>query len=209
MTFPAKPDYAAALAGLLACTVASEPEALAARLLSEFGCYSGVFDAPADRLLKTEAVSEETAALIKLFPALCGGMRRQETPMPKNIGDKSFGDALTARFYGCCEELLTAVAADRNGRILGVLELRQSRYSRIELYIPQIVDFAVRLNAAGVVLAHNHPDGFAIPSADDNAASAALRRALWVLNITLCDHIIVAGDDYVSMRDSADYGEIR
>ena len=52
------------------------------------------------------------------------------------------------------------------------------------------------------MLSHNHPSGVALPSADDNATTLAVYDALRTVDIRLLDHIIVADDDFVSIRDN-------
>ena len=60
----------------------------------------------------------------------------------------------------------------------------------------------MRVAAASVVVAHNHPQGFALPSNDDIATTIKLRNALDAVSVQLLDHIIVAQDDFVSLADS-------
>ncbi len=57
-------------------------------------------------------------------------------------------------------------------------------------------------SASGVVLAHNHPSGIALPSPEDYTATDQAFSALQTINVPLLDHIIVADGDFVSMRDS-------
>ena len=54
----------------------------------------------------------------------------------------------------------------------------------------------------GVVLAHNHPSGVALPSREDISTTRYIRDALRTMNIQLVDHIVVADEDYVSMAAS-------
>ena len=56
--------------------------------------------------------------------------------------------------------------------------------------------------ATTVVLAHNHPSGLALPSAEDVHTTERIAAALNAMEITLADHIVVADDDYVSMVHS-------
>jgi DNA repair protein RadC len=60
---------------------------------------------------------------------------------------------------------------------------------------------AVRIHAAGVILVHNHPSGDPEPSADDLHLTAEAVAAGRLLDIALLDHVIVARDGYVSLRD--------
>ena len=65
-----------------------------------------------------------------------------------------------------------------------------------------VVETALRFNAAHVVLAHNHPNGVALPSEEDLHTTDRLYNALAGVTVHLVDHIIVADNDYVSMADS-------
>ena len=61
-------------------------------------------------------------------------------------------------------------------------------------------DVAKKLRASAVVLAHNHPSGVALPSPADNATTLSVFDALRTVGVALADHIIVADDDFVSLR---------
>ena len=66
----------------------------------------------------------------------------------------------------------------------------------------KIVETALSVNAASVILAHNHPGGFAFPSDDDVLTTKRIALALDTVGIVLADHIVVAEGDYVSMAQS-------
>ena len=70
----------------------------------------------------------------------------------------------------------------------------------------KIVQTALNQNAASVVLAHNHPSGYALPSQEDLDTTRTLQTALQSVGIVLADHIIVADDDYVSLADDGYLG---
>ena len=65
--------------------------------------------------------------------------------------------------------------------------------------IRRVVEIALSTNATTVVLAHNHPSGLAIPSADDIRTTYRVAAALQAVEINLADHIVVSNGDYVSM----------
>ena len=70
------------------------------------------------------------------------------------------------------------------------------------LNIRKVVETALLTSASAVILAHNHPSGVALPSADDEAATRQVQEALSTIGVELVDHIIVADQDFVSMADS-------
>lgn len=55
---------------------------------------------------------------------------------------------------------------------------------------------ALSANASGVVLAHNHPAGIALPSHEDVELTRRLQQALDVVDILLLDHLVIADDDF-------------
>lgn len=60
---------------------------------------------------------------------------------------------------------------------------------------------AVRLNAWGVLLAHNHPTGDASPSDDDLQMQRRLRQAGELLGIEVVDHLVVGRDTWTSLHE--------
>ena len=74
-----------------------------------------------------------------------------------------------------------------------------------EVSVRKVVEAALSVNATTVVLAHNHPSGIAVPSMEDIVTTRRMAVALDAVGITLEDHIVVAGRDYVSLRDSNYY----
>jgi DNA repair protein RadC len=63
------------------------------------------------------------------------------------------------------------------------------------------VKAALSANAAGVILAHNHPSGQPVPSAADKRITVRITNALALLDIRVLDHIIV-GDSCYSFAQS-------
>jgi len=60
---------------------------------------------------------------------------------------------------------------------------------------------AVRLDAAGIILVHNHPSGDPTPSPDDLHLTAEALAAGRLLDIDLLDHLVIGHDAYASLRD--------
>ena len=72
--------------------------------------------------------------------------------------------------------------------------------------ITESLELALKNKAASLVLAHNHPEGIALPSREDEVFTHKAGEALRLMGMELLDHIIVAGDRYFSMRDSGLFG---
>lgn len=80
-------------------------------------------------------------------------------------------------------------------RVLSVGTLEASLVHPREVLGP-----ALELRASSILVAHNHPSGDAAPSSEDCALTKRLDKACHLMGIKLVDHIIVAGADFVSLR---------
>ena len=84
----------------------------------------------------------------------------------------------------------------RRRRLISVGTLTASLVHPREVLAP-----AVRHRAAAIVAVHNHPSGDPEPSAEDCTLTERLRDAALLLGIDLLDHVIVAREGYVSLRE--------
>ena len=67
------------------------------------------------------------------------------------------------------------------------------------------MEVVLSVNATTAILAHNHPSGIAVPSAEDVRTTYRIGNALAAVDISLADHIIVADGDFTSMVQSGYY----
>jgi len=74
-------------------------------------------------------------------------------------------------------------------------------YLRAKLAGFERVKEALRLNAAAVIVSHNHPSGNPEPSGADRALTQRLKEALGLVDVRVLDHVIVAGTDTTSFAE--------
>jgi len=91
--------------------------------------------------------------------------------------------------------MLTLDGARRliNCRTITIGTLMSSLVHPREVFCPAIED-----RAASIIIAHNHPSGMLDISPQDREVTSRIRQAGELLGIRLDDHIIIAGDEYVS-----------
>ena len=116
-----------------------------------------------------------------------------------------FGDVSTCgaffrlRLGNEVREHFEAAFLDTQHRLIAVERLFSGSVDSAEVRPRIVVQRALALNAAAVLLAHNHPSGDAEPSAADRAVTERLKQALRLVDIRLLDHVIVGGRDIASM----------
>ena len=178
---------------------------LAHALMERFGSLSGVLDAPVSELRKVPGVGEHTAILLNLVPALGGRYLASRSSLEPDELLRTSGAVrrtLAHYFFGAREELVFLAGMDAKLKLLGVRRISEGTVNTIALTGRRVVEHALSLNASAVVLAHNHPSGIAVPSAEDKATTAHLKKLLAGVDVELRDHVIFVDDDMVSMRDS-------
>ncbi len=97
-------------------------------------------------------------------------------------------------------EHLIVLCLDSHTRLIvsetvAVGSLNVARATPRDVYAP-----AIKRDAAGLILVHNHPSGSAEPSEDDLLFTRSVVRAGGILGVPCWDHVIVARDGYASLR---------
>ena len=116
-------------------------------------------------------------------------------------GPHDVADRLILQMGRLEREELRVVMLDTKNHVLRVATVYQGNVSSSLVRVGELFRDAVRLNAAGVILVHNHPSGDPTPSPDDLHLTAEALAAGRLLDIQLLDHLVIGHDAYVSLRD--------
>ena len=98
-------------------------------------------------------------------------------------------------------EELRVVVLDSKNHVLRIATVYQGNVSSSLVRVGELFRDAVRLNAAALILVHNHPSGDPTPSPEDVHLTAEALAAGRLLDIDLLDHLVIGHDAYVSLRD--------
>ena len=172
------------------------------RLVRQFGSMQGVLRASADELMTVDGVGENAAVLLRLAGDMA--LRARCSAMPQTVLNST---ELTGVYFmellaGEKKELLYQVCLDGKGKLLSCRCISKGSVGASPVYVRQVVENALYAGASGIILAHNHPSGVALPSAEDRMVTHQVMEALEPLGIRLIDHIVVADNDFVSMAES-------
>ncbi len=195
---------------LFYCIPRRDTNVIAHALIDRFGSLSAVFEASEHELCEVPGIGENAAVLIRLVPQL---MRKSAVSKTKAIcailSSEDAGNYLIPRFMYEQDEVVLLLCLDSQKRVICCSEMGRGVVNSVETSVRRMVETALKSRAASVILAHNHPDGLALPSVEDDAVTKRIYRALAMVGIPLVDHIIVAGEDYVSYSDSGLIGMFR
>lgn len=176
---------------------------MARKILERFPNIAVIMEADAEDLSTVEGMDEDTVLLLRLIPELHRRYFLSRSRAQKRLTDsRDYGNYLQPYFYGARDEMVYLLLLDAAGQVLNCRLLAKGSVNATGVPIRRLVQEALTANATGIVLAHNHPCGIALPSKEDVELTLRLREALEIMDLTLLDHIIVADDDFVSLRDS-------
>lgn len=180
----------------------SNAVAHAQALINRCGGLRALLDRPPAELRQLPGIGPARAALIA--GALALGRRQLE-------GELARGDALASpRHAGeyfsrwlrpSPRERFGVLFLDNRHRVIAQEVLFEGSIDSAAVHPRVVVQRAMALNAAAVVLGHNHPSGVAEPSAADRQLTVALKQALALVDVRLLDHFVVGDGPAVSMAE--------
>ena len=182
--------------------------AAAGTLLKQYGGLTNLAQASFDELQLVKGIGKSKAAAIKSAFLLAQRLSREsyaESPVldtPERIAD-----LLREQNRVYTVENLQVVFVNTRRRLLGVQNISQGTLDTILVHPREVFKRAIAVNAAAVVLVHNHPSGDATPSEADIKVTRDLIRAGQLLKIEVLDHIILGRRtderprDFVSLRE--------
>ena len=100
------------------------------------------------------------------------------------------------------QEIVKVILLNRANTVLGIYELSKGGISGTVVDIRIILGVALKCNASGIVMVHNHPSGKLEASEADKAITKRLKDACKLLELVLLDHLIISKYGYLSFADS-------
>jgi DNA repair protein RadC len=174
---------------------------LSQELLITAGGLTGLHRMPYEELCQVRGIGPAKAAQIKAAIEL--GRRLSVAQPDERPTIQSPEDAAELLLYemGALErEHLRVLLLDTRNRLVKVSEVYRGSLNSSLIRIGEVFRDAVRINAAALIIAHNHPSGDPTPSPEDVAVTKAIGEAGKLLDVEVLDHIIIGKNKYVSLK---------
>jgi DNA repair protein RadC len=171
-------------------------------LISTFGGVSGLLHTPADALKKIKGLGPakraEIVAVLELARRALASQLQEKTMFSN---PQAIRDYLQLQLGSREHEIFAVLFLDTQHRLIVLEEMFRGTLTQTSVYPREVVVRALALNAANVVLAHNHPSGSAQASRADEAITHTLKAALALVDVRVLDHFIVTSHEAVSMAE--------
>lgn len=175
---------------------------LAKRLLAHFGSLYGLLSADIRPFRDIGGVGMAKYAQPKAIGELARRYYRsrpcEETALLSPTITRDFLESQLAEQE---REVFLVIFLDSQNRIIRQNTLFTGTLSHVEVHPREIVREAVRLNAAGIILAHNHPSGRAEPSRADKMVTERIVKSCQLVDIRVLDHLVIGRGEYVSFAE--------
>ena len=174
---------------------------LAKKLIKEFGSFARVLTADYHRLLEIEGIKENSATLIKFIE-----FASQKLSWQNLAHDNSAFITSTDALIEYCRctmgynevEVLRLIYVDTKLKVIETEVLQKGSVSSVSINPRDIVSNALKKNASGVIMVHNHPSGDPKPSHNDIEATKRVKTACDAVGVALHEHLIITPSDYYS-----------
>ena len=140
--------------------------------------------------------------MFSLVPGITRYMRIEafgKSPRLNTFGKAS--EYLKGVLLGRTFEHFYMLALDASGKLIDCVFLQRGTTDSAPFYVRHVLGETVRTRAHAIVISHNHPNNSLLPSRDDINCTLALLSALQPLGVPLLDHVLVADQQAVSIRD--------
>jgi DNA repair protein RadC len=197
----AMPDYELLEMLLFSAIPRQDVKPLARRLLDAFGDIAAVVAASPAQLQRIEGVGEAVVVELKLAEAMAARLARAKVMNRLVISswDAHLDNCHTTMAHRDTEQF-RILFLDTKNVLIADEEQAKGTLDHVPVYPREVVKRALELNAASMILVHNHPSGDPTPSQADIAVTRQISDAAGTLGITVHDHLIIGKSCEISFR---------
>ena len=172
---------------------------VAGRLFERGGSLRRLAQRPRAELLRAEGIGPTKAARLLAALELAGRLAREDRPPVVRIREpEDVVRVFQDRLRDLQVEEFHLLALDSQSQVLREVLVTRGLLNSSLVHPREVFRAAIAEAAAGIIVVHNHPSGDPTPSAEDRAVTQQLAAAGRLLDLPLYDHVIIAGDQFVS-----------
>ncbi|WP_341764608.1 RadC family protein [Candidatus Tisiphia endosymbiont of Beris chalybata] len=176
---------------------------LAKELLQKFGDFSGLLNSNKEKLLSVKGTNENLYINFIILRELINRMLKQKVIKQNIISSWSvLIDYLKIAMGGLQLEQFRVLFLNKKNILLADEILSHGTIDQAAVYPREIVKRALFNEASAIILVHNHPSGNSKPSNTDIVLTNTIVKTCSNMNITVHDHVIIAGNEYFSFKSN-------
>ena len=197
----AMPEYELLELVLFRAIARQDVKPLARALIDRFGDFNGVLSASQDALRKIDGVGDAVILELKIVEAAAHRLSRARVMQRQVVSSwDALLDYCHATMAHRSTEQFRILFLDTKNVLIADEEQASGTVDHVPVYPREVVKRALELNAAAIILVHNHPSGDPTPSQADIDMTRAIVAAANALSISVHDHLIIGKSCEISFR---------
>ena len=174
----------------------------AKQAIEKFKTLRGVLEAPPEELQQIKGISPYNTFVIKWVQELAREyLKEQILDKPFCKSSKEVFDYLSLSMRDLKKERFKVMFLNAQNQVIEVEDVFEGTLTASAVYPREIIEKAIKHNAASLIFAHNHPSGNPEPSDNDKQITKDLVFAGNIMQIKVLDHIIIGDNSYFSFAD--------
>lgn len=185
---------------------------IAQNILSDKSKYSNLNDIDYlanlsfEELKKYKGIGRVKAIQIKAVMELAKRISKNYDNIKNKITcPKDVYDNLAYTYIGMKQECLKTIILNKQNAILSIVTNAIGSNDNIDIGLKEILSEPIKQLSSSIILVHNHPSGSLKPSNADIRFTKKVEEYSRIFNIQLLDHIIIANNNYVSMKETGKF----
>lgn len=118
---------------------------------------------------------------------------------------KDVYDTLAYTYTGMKQECLKTIILNKQNLVLSIVTNAIGSNDNINVGLKEILSEPIKQLCSSIILVHNHPSGSLKPSEADIRFTKKVEEYSRIFNIQLLDHIIIANNSYISMKETGKF----
>jgi len=171
--------------------------------IERFKTLRGVLEAPPEELQKIKGITDHNIFVIKFMQEIAREfLKEQVLDKPYCRSSKEVFDYLYHSMRDLKREVFKVMFLDAQNGVVEIADLFEGTLNASAIYPREIIQGAVKHNAAALIFVHNHPAGNPQPSDNDKQITQDLVFAGNMMQIKVLDHIVIGENRYFSFADA-------
>jgi len=169
--------------------------------IKRFKTLRGVLEASPEELQEVEGIGPKNSIAIRLIADVAKELLREkikgerfECASPQQVHDY-----LKATMGGLKKEVFKVIYLDNQNRVIEDADMFKGTVNASAVWVREVIEKAIKCNAAAMIFVHNHPSGSITPSQQDRNITRDLVFAASAVNIQALDHIIIGDNKHYSL----------
>jgi len=176
---------------------------VAKKAIEKFGTVKGVFDADESEIRKIPFFKDKALALRQFIKEIALLYQKQQAEqVPVSVSKAELIHYCKNKLGFEKNEEFWLISLDSKQAIIKENLISKGLTDKTTVYPRQVLETALNNGAHSILLLHNHPNGNPKPSEQDIAITKSIDIPSRILNISVYDHLIVAGTEYFSFREN-------